>query len=156
MVTKIQYQSSPFASDSASKLNILWHNGDTLSVNGTEISVFKESNQISLSSFLQRRHGTALEPKIGLEILCDLTNKTLERKFSDQKLRTLLILSDLPQGHCTWPETMRLLHTTGCRSRLPGSFCGQLLSRSLTSGGFASCLFGSCHGRERERKSLIH
>jgi len=153
-VIKIQeISSSSLASDSARKLNILRHDGDTLGVNGTEICVLEESNQISLSSFLQGGYSTALEPQICFEILCDLTHETLEGKLTDQQLCALLILSDLPQRHRTWPESVRLLHATGRRSRFPGSLRGQLLSRSLASSGLASCLLGSCHCRER--KSLI-
>ena len=33
-----------FPPDAASKLNILWHNSDTLGLNGTQVTVFKESN----------------------------------------------------------------------------------------------------------------
>lgn len=154
-MTRIQELSSSLASDSARELNILRHDGDALGVNGTEIGVLEESNQISLSSFLQRGYSTALEPQICFEILCDLAHETLEGKLSDQQLGAFLILSDLPQRHRTWPESVRLLHTAGRRSRLPCSLCGQLLPRSLASSGLASCLLGSCHCREREKESLI-
>lgn len=47
-----------------------------------------------------------------LEILSNLTNKTLEGKLPDKQLGRLLIPSDLTESDSTRPETMGLLHTT--------------------------------------------
>ena len=38
----------PLATDSPSQLDVLGHDGHTLGMNGTQVSVFKESNKISL------------------------------------------------------------------------------------------------------------
>ncbi|WVZ23242.1 hypothetical protein V8G54_001786, partial [Vigna mungo] len=114
-------------------------------MNCTEISVFKESNQISLSSFLESRNGTALEPQIRFEILRDLSNQSLKGKLSDQKLCTLLVLPDFPQSHSSWPEPVRLLYSTGCRSRLPSSLRRQLLPGSLAASRLTGCLLGTGH-----------
>lgn len=35
---------STFATDSASQLYVLWHDGDTLSVDGTQVGVLEETN----------------------------------------------------------------------------------------------------------------
>ena len=43
---------SSFTSDSSGQLNVLWHNGDSFSVNGTEIGVFEETDQLSLAGLL--------------------------------------------------------------------------------------------------------
>lgn len=40
------------APDPSRKLNILGHDGNTLGVDGTQISVFKKTNQVSLGRFL--------------------------------------------------------------------------------------------------------
>ncbi|KAF7803383.1 histone 3 [Senna tora] len=127
------------------------HNGDSLSVNGTEISILEEPNQVSLGSFLKSGHGGALESEICLEILSDLTNQSLERKLPDQKLGALLVLPDLTKSHRTWPEAVRLLHAAGGRSGLPSSLGRQLLPRSLTTGGLASGLLGTSHWSEMEK-----
>ena len=49
-----------------------------------------------------------------LEVLSDLTNKTLEGELADEELRRLLVPTDLTKSDGTRPETMRLLDTTGC------------------------------------------
>ncbi|KVI00645.1 hypothetical protein Ccrd_021110 [Cynara cardunculus var. scolymus] len=84
-------QSSPLATDPSSKLNILGHNRHSLGVNRTKISVLEKPDQISLRGFLERSDGATLKPQIGLEILCDFPNQSLEWKFPDQKLGTLLV-----------------------------------------------------------------
>ncbi|RYQ85477.1 hypothetical protein Ahy_B10g105048 [Arachis hypogaea] len=56
----------------------------------TEVSVLKETDEVSLRGFLESGDGAALKPEIGLEILRNLTNEALERKFADQKLSALL------------------------------------------------------------------
>ena len=147
---------SPLAPDPASELNIFRHNGDPLGVNGAKVSVLKETNQVSLSSFLKRSHGATLEPKISLEILSDFSDKPLEWKLSDLKLSTLLVLPDLSQRHCSWPETMRLLHSSGGRSWFPRRLCSQLLPWCLSSGWFPSSLLGTSHfGEEIERVKVF-
>jgi len=47
-----------------------------------------------------------------LEVLCDFTNKPLERELPDQKLGRLLVPPNLTEGDSTGAETMRLLDTT--------------------------------------------
>ena len=41
------------STDTASKLDILWHNGDTLGVDGTQVGVLKQSNEVSLTGLLK-------------------------------------------------------------------------------------------------------
>jgi len=135
----------PFASDSSGKLNVLGHYGDPLSMNGAEVSVFKESNQVSLSGFLKSRNGTALEPQICFEILCDFANQTLKGELSDQKLCALLVLPDFPQSHGSRPEPVGLLHSAGCRSRLPSSLRRQLLPGSLAASWLTRRLLSTGH-----------
>ncbi len=43
--------------DAASELNVLGHDGDTLGVDGTEIRVFEEADEVCLSRFLEREDG---------------------------------------------------------------------------------------------------
>jgi hypothetical protein len=47
-----------------------------------------------------------------LEVLSNLTNKTLEREFTNEELRRFLIPTNLTQGDGTGTEPVRLLHTT--------------------------------------------
>ena len=47
--------------DMPSKLYIFRHNGDAFHMNGAQVSVFQEPNQICLWSFLQSQNGVHLE-----------------------------------------------------------------------------------------------
>ena len=44
---------SSLSSDSSGQLDVLWHNGDTLGVDGAQIGVLKQTNEISLTSLLK-------------------------------------------------------------------------------------------------------
>ena len=133
------------ATNSACKLDVLGHDGYTFRVDSTQVSVLKKTNQVSFTSFLQSQNSTSLEAKIRLEVLRDLTNQALERKLPDQKLRTLLVSTDLTQSNSSRSVSVRLLHTASSRSALASSLCGELLARSLTSGRFTSGLLGTSH-----------
>ncbi|KAL8524813.1 hypothetical protein ACS0TY_014431 [Phlomoides rotata] len=86
-----------------------------------------------------------MEPQIRLEVLRYLTNKSLERKFSDQKLSGLLILTNFTESHGPRAKTVRLLNSAGGWGGFPSGFGGQLLPWRLTAGGFASSLLSACH-----------
>lgn len=45
-------QLSSFSTYPASQLNILWHDGNSLGVDGTQICIFKETNQVCLTCLL--------------------------------------------------------------------------------------------------------
>ena len=81
----------PLATDPPGKLDILGHDGHPLGVDGTEVGVLEETHQVSLASLLKSHHSRALEPQICLEVLCNLTNKALERKLPDEQFSGLLV-----------------------------------------------------------------
>ena len=89
-----------FTTDTTGQLDVLWHDCHTLGVNGTQVGIFKESNQVGLGGFLKGQDGRTLESKIGLEILGDLTDKTLEWQLADEKVGGLLVTTDLTEGDC--------------------------------------------------------
>ena len=138
---------STFSTDAACELNVLWHDGHPLGVNRTQVGVLKQTHQVSLRSFLKRKNSVTLEPQISLEVLRDFTNKTLKGELADQKLCALLVFSDLTKSNSSRAIAMRLLDSTGCRCRFPCSLGGELLPRSLSTGGFASGLLGTSHGK---------
>ena len=47
---------STLTTDAASQLNVLGHDGDTLGVNGCQVSVLEKTNQVGLSSLLECQH----------------------------------------------------------------------------------------------------
>merc|ERR1719175_601456 len=89
----------PLATDPPSQLDILRHDGHPLGMDGTKVGVLKETHQVSLASFLESHHSRTLEPQVSLEVLSNLTDKTLERKLADEQLCRLLIPPDLPQSN---------------------------------------------------------
>jgi hypothetical protein len=103
---------SAFASDTTSQLDVLWHDGDSLGMDGAQVGVYELSNQISFAGFLQGYNSGVLESQIGLEVLSDLTDQTLERQFADQQFSRFLIATDFSESHCTGTITMWFLDSS--------------------------------------------
>lgn len=133
------------ATDSPGKLDILGHDCDTLGVDGTEICILKEPNKVSFCCLLQCQHCMALESQIGLEVLSDFSNKSLEGKFPDEELGTLLVLANFTKGDGSGTVSVWLLHSSGGWGRFTSSLSGELLPGSLASGGLTSGLLGTSH-----------
>ena len=135
----------PLAADTTSQLDVLGHDGDTLGVDGAQVGVLEETDQVSLAGLLQGHDGRALETQVGLEVLCDLTDEALERQLADQQLRRLLVTTDFTESDGAGPVTVRLLDSSGRRGALASRLRGQLLPRGLATGRFASGLLRTCH-----------
>ena len=84
------------------ELDILGLDGDTLGVDGAQVGVLKEGDEVGLNGFLKRADGRALEAEIGLEVLCDFSDKTLEWKLADEELCGFLITTDLTESDGTY------------------------------------------------------
>ena len=136
---------SSLSSDSASQLNILGHDGHTLRVNGSKVGVLEKTNEVRLCGLLEGQDSARLEAEISLEILSDLSDESLEGKFSDEELSALLVASDFSQSHSTRSISVGLLDSSSGGSGLAGSLGSELLSGGLSSGGLTSSLLGSCH-----------
>ena len=74
---------SSLASNSASQLDVLSHDGNTLGVDGSQVGVLKETDEVSLSSLLESENSAGLESEISLEVLSDFSDESLEGKLSD-------------------------------------------------------------------------
>ena len=135
-----------FASDSSSELDILGHDGNSLGVDGAQVGVLEEADEVSLSGFLESQDGGALESKVSLVVLGQLSHQSLEGQLSDEELSGLLVSSDLSESHGTGSVSVGLLHTSGGGGGLSGSLGGQLLSGGLASGRLSSGLLSSSHG----------
>ena len=99
-------------------------------MDGSQVGVLEEGDKVSLSGLLQSHDGRGLEAEVGLggmsdhgmgkdtkriahlEVLSNLTNKTLEGELPDEELRRLLVATNLTESDGTGPEAMRLLDTT--------------------------------------------
>ena len=133
------------ATDSAGKLDVLGHDCHTLGVDGAQVGVLEETDQVCLAGLLKSHDGRALEAEISLEVLSDFTYKTLEWELADEKLGGLLVTTDLTESDGSWPVSVGLLDTSGGWGTLASCLGGELLARSLSSGRFTSGLFCSCH-----------
>ncbi|KRX12281.1 hypothetical protein T07_2523 [Trichinella nelsoni] len=102
-------------------------------MNGAEIGVFKQTNQVSLSSLLQGKNCMALEAQISLEVLGNFTNKPLEWQLPDQELSTLLVLTDFTKSNSSRAVSVGLLDSSSGWGRLTSSLGGELLPWSLSS-----------------------
>jgi len=133
------------ATDPAGQLDVLGHDGDTLGVDGAQVGVLEESDQVGLAGLLEGHDGGALESEVGLEVLGDLTDQTLEWQLADEELGALLVPTDLSESHCSGPVTMGFLDSTSGRGALTGSLGGQLFTGRLATGRFTCCLLGTSH-----------
>ena len=133
------------ATDAAGELDVLRLDGDSIGVDGGQVGVLEETNKVSLGGLLKGKDGRSLESEIGLEVLGDLTNKALERQLADEELSGLLVTSDLTKSDSSRSVSVGLLDTSGGRGGFAGSLGGELLARSLSSGGLACGLLGSGH-----------
>ena len=89
------------ATETTGKLDVLGLDGDTLGVDGAQVGVLEEGDEVSLNGLLESTDGGGLEAEIGLEVLGDLTNQTLEGELADQKLGGLLVATDLTESDGT-------------------------------------------------------
>ena len=114
-------------------------------MDGTEVGVLEKTNHISLRGLLESKDSGGLESQVGLEIVGDLSNESLERKFSNEELSGFLELSDLSKSDGTWSESMWSLDSTGLWGLTLGLLVSNVLSWSLGSGVLSSGMLGSCH-----------
>jgi len=131
--------------EATSELDILGLDSDTLGVDGAKVGVLEEGDEVSLDGFLESANGGALEAEIGLEVLSNLTNETLEWELADEKLGRLLVATNLTESDGTRLIAMWLLDTTGRWVGLAGSLGGESLAGSLATSGLAGSLLGASH-----------
>ena len=99
--------------EAAGELNVLALDGDTLGVDGAQVGVLEEGDEVGLDGLLESADGRGLEAEIGLEVLGNLTDKTLEGQLADEELSRLLVATDLTESDGTRLVAVRLLDTTG-------------------------------------------
>ena len=136
----------PLTTDTTGELDILGHDGHPFGVDGAQVGVLEETDEVCLRGLLKGEHSRALEAKVCLEILSDFTDQALEGQLADQQLRALLVATDLTKGDSSWSESVGLLDSTSSGRGLAGSFRCELLSGSLSTGGLTSGLLSSSHG----------
>merc|ERR1712048_1476412 len=140
--------SGSLSSDSSGQLHVLWHDGDSLGVDGAEVGVFEKTNHVGLSGFLESKDGRGLESEVVLEIVGDFSDESLEWEFSNEELSRFLELSDVSKGNSSWSESVWSLDTSwdSWGLSLCGGFGGgHVLSWLLGAGSFSCGMLCSCH-----------
>ena len=136
---------SSLSTDPPGQLDVLGHDGDTLGVDGAQVGVLKETNQVSLRGLLKSHDSRGLEAEVSLEVLGNLPNQALEGQLADEELSGLLVPPDLTEGHGARAVPVGLLDATGGRGGLASGLGGQLLPGGLASSGLTGGLLGTGH-----------
>lgn len=90
------------ATKTARELDVLALDGDTLGVDGAQVGVFEQADEVSFDRLLEGTNGRGLEAEVGLEVLSDFTDETLEWELADQELGGLLVATDFTEGDGTF------------------------------------------------------
>lgn len=70
-------------------------------MDGAQVGVLKERDEVSLDGLLESTDGGRLEAKVRLEVLSDFTDQALEGQLADQQLGGLLVTTDLTESDGT-------------------------------------------------------
>ena len=109
-------------------MDVTGHDGDALGVDGAQVGVLEQTDDVGLSGLLKGEDGGGLEAEVALEVLGDLTNEALEGKLSEEELSGLLELADLTKSHGAGAVAVGLLDTSGGGGALAGA---ALVARAL-------------------------
>ena len=94
-------RSRALATQATGQLDVLGLDGDTLGVDGAQVGVLEEGDEVSLDRLLESANGGALEAEVRLEVLGDFTDQTLEGQLADEELGRLLVATDLTESDGT-------------------------------------------------------
>ena len=73
-------------------------------MNGAEIGVLEERDEVGLNGLLESTDGGRLEAEVRLEVLGNLSDETLEGELADEELSRLLVATDLSESDGSWLE----------------------------------------------------
>ena len=126
-------------------LDVLGHDGHALGVDGAEVGVLEEADEVRLGGLLEGEDGGGLEAEVRLEVLRDLADEALEGELADEQLGGLLVLADLAERDGSGAVAVGLLDAAGGGRGLARRLGGELLAGRLASGGLAGGLLGTSH-----------
>jgi hypothetical protein len=144
---------STFSTNTTSKLDILGHNCYSLCMDGTQVGILKETNEVCLSGLLKGENSSRLKTKISLEVLSNLTDKTLEGCLADEKVGRLLVLTDLTESYSSGTVTVGLLDSSCCGCRLACSLGSELCGEEIILVSLLAS--GAMCGERMERRPVI-
>ena len=71
--------------DSSCQQDVLWHDGNSPGVDGTQVGIIEQPDKVCLRCLLETQYRCRLEPQVCLEVLGDLPHQPLERQFPDEQ-----------------------------------------------------------------------
>ena len=86
-----------------------------------------------------------MESEVGLEVVGDFSDESLERKLSDEEFSGFLESSDFSECDSAWSESVCSLDSSGGWGLTLGLLVSDVLSWLLSSGVLSSGMLGSCH-----------
>ena len=115
------------STEAAGELDVLGLDRDALGVDGGQVGVLEERDEVSLGRLLQGADGRRLEAEVGLEVLGDLAHETLEGELADQELGRLLVATDLTESDGSGPDRTQTNLISDCRVIGKGRTAGAYL-----------------------------
>jgi hypothetical protein len=71
-------------------------------VDGAQVGIFEEGDEVGLNRLLESTDGGRLETKVRLEVLGNFTNQALEGQLADKELGGFLVATDLTESDGTY------------------------------------------------------
>ena len=124
---------SALATDAAGQLDVLGHDGDALGMDGAQVGVLKEGDQVGIRGLLQGSDSRGLEAQVRLEVLGNLAHQALEGQLADQQLGALLVAANLAQGDRARAVAVGLLDAASGGCALARGLCCPLLAGRLAA-----------------------
>ena len=78
-------------------------------MDGAQVGVFEEGDEVGLNGLLESTDGGGLETEVRLEVLSNFTDQTLEGELADQELGGLLVATDFTESDGTLESMLVLI-----------------------------------------------
>lgn len=104
------------ASNAPGQMHVLGLDRDATGMQGAQVGIFKEADEVGLTCFLEGGEGFSAKPIVVLKvILCNLSHEALKRQLADEEVGALLVAANFAKGHRARAPSVWLL--LGCRDK---------------------------------------
>jgi len=103
-VVHVSEVSVGISSDSSGQLHVLLHEGHTLGVDRTQVSILENTGEVCFGGFLKGNESLRLEAELSVDVTADLAHESVEGSSWKEVAGLLLIAFDLTEGDGTWSE----------------------------------------------------
>ena len=84
--------------DSSCQQDVLWHDGNSPGMDGTQVGIIKQPDKVCLRCFLETQYRCQLEPQVHLEVLGDLPYQPAQPYLYVVAFTPTLACSPSPKG----------------------------------------------------------